>query len=87
MRNLSAATLFKKTVDDFAVYLLQGFFFLQEKEKKDVNVSVVGFDGIVCETFLRDQIMEKELFCSNKLLWKGFASDGKLGGKEKTPDA
>jgi len=28
MRNLSAAALLKKTVDGFAVYLLQGFFFL-----------------------------------------------------------
>jgi len=64
-------------MDDIAGYLLQGFLFSQKKEKENINVCVVSFDGIVCKAFLSDEIMEKELFCRNKLLWKGFVGDGK----------
>ncbi len=72
-----------RTVD-----LLQGAywrFFLQES-KKEVNIGRVGLDGVFGKAFLRDQVVEKKLFCRNKLLGEGCGVDGNVGkqrGKRK----
>jgi len=58
--------------------LLQRFSFLQEKNKKEMNICVVGLNSIFCKAFFSDQIMKKDLFCRNKLLWEGFSGDGRV---------
>ena len=78
MRNLSASALFEKTMDDVTVDLLQRFLFFLKKEKEKIYVCVVSLDGIICKAFLGYQVMEKEFFCRNKLMWKRFVDDGKL---------
>lgn len=60
---MSVSALFKKTMDEVTVYLLQRLLFFLKKEKKNINVCVVCLDSIVCKAFLGDQVMEKELFC------------------------
>ena len=60
----------------FYVDLLQGTFFFQKKEEEEINVRVVCFDSIFRKAFLGDKVVEKKLFCRNKLLWEGFFGDG-----------
>ena len=62
---------------------------LQEEGEKEVDVTVVSLDGILCKSFLGDQVVEKKFLCLEKFLGKGLAVDGNilLARKRKTPDA
>lgn len=90
MGKLSAAALFEEFVDGFVVDLgeaLNSPHVLQEKGEEEVDVSVVGLDGVLGKSFLSDQVVEKKFFGLEKLLGKGFAGDGNilLARKEKRP--
>lgn len=90
MRKLSATALFEEFVDGFVVDLgetLNPSHVLQEKGEEEVDVTVVSLDGILCKSFLGNQVVEKNFLCLEKLLGKGLAVDGNilLARKEKRP--
>lgn len=62
--------------------MLQGFIFCGQEEKKKMDIRVVGSDRVFCKAFLGDQVMEKNLFCRNELLWEGLSGDGRSGSKK-----
>lgn len=64
----------------------QSSVLLQVGEEK-IDIGLVGLDGIFCESFLRDQMMEKEFSCRNKLSRDLLGSMAKRTGLEGKKDA
>jgi len=62
----------------FSSDILQRFLFCCQEEKEKMNIGIVGSDRVFCKALLGNQVMEKDLFCRNELLWEGFSSDGRV---------
>ena len=82
--------LFNKFLDSLFIYLsklLDPSHMLRDKRKKDVDITVVGLDGIFGKPFFSNQVVEKKFFCLKKFLGKRFAVDDRVPpvGKEKRP--
>lgn len=90
MGKFSVVALFEEFVNSLVVDLSEALdpsHVLQEKGKKEVDVTVVSLNGILSKSLLGYQVVEKKLFCLEKLLGKGLADNGNilLAGKEKRP--
>lgn len=90
MGKLPAAALFEEFVDSFVVDLSEALdpsHVLQEKGKKEVDVTIVSLGGILSKSFLGDKVVKKKFFYLEKFLGKGLADDGNilLARKEKRP--
>ena len=64
MGQLSRAALFQKGMYGLGVDPFQfDNFHLTEKGEKEINVGLIGLDGVVCEPLFGDQVAEKERPC------------------------
>ncbi len=82
--------LFNEFMDSFVIYLskfLDPSHMLRNKRKKEVDIAVVGLDGVFSKPFFSDQVVEKKFFCLKKFLGKRFAVDDRVPPmrKEKRP--
>ena len=68
-------------MDAIVADLSQGLYCshaLAKEEKKQVNIAVIGLDGIFCEPFFGDQVVEEKLFCGEELFGEGLSGDGRI---------
>jgi hypothetical protein len=51
---------------------------LSKKDKKKVDIRLIGLDGIVGKAFFSDQIADEERSCGYKLRGNGFSGEGQM---------
>ena len=51
---------------------------LSKKNKKEIDISLVGLNGVVGKTFFSDQIADVERSCGYKLRGEGLAGEGQM---------
>lgn len=81
VRDLSASALFQELLDTILVDLRKGLYRphpLKKKGEEEVDIAVVGLDGIFRKPFLGDQVMEEKFFCGKKLFGNGGAGNGRI---------
>ena len=51
---------------------------LSKKDKKEIDISLVGLNGVVGKAFFSDQIADVERSCGYKLRVNGFSGEGQM---------
>ncbi len=76
---MSRAALFQKGVKGSILDLVQRCnSLLSKKDKKKVDISLVGLNGVVGKAFFSDQIADEERSCGYKLRGDGFSGEGQV---------
>ena len=53
-------------------------FLLSKKDKKEIDISLVGLNGVVGKAFFSDQIADKKRSCGYKLRGDGLWGEGQM---------
>lgn len=77
MGELPGAALFQKDMQGSALDFFQcGNSLLSQKTEKNINIGLIGLNGIICKAPFGDQVAEKKRPCCLKLLGNGLTRDG-----------